>query len=67
MDEIIAYLEFEDENCPGCGEPKLESFNPANEYEYRATVLQCHACATKRRAEKKIDDKAGIYSFVERR
>jgi hypothetical protein len=63
--EILDFLADENLTCIGCGQPKAESFDPANEWAYRAHVLACHACATKRRAEKRLDDVDGVYSFAE--
>jgi hypothetical protein len=31
--------------CPGCGRPRDESFDPSMEDHYDVTVLRCHACS----------------------
>ena len=63
-DEALALEEYEAQNCVGCGRPKVETFNPDNEWAYQGVTVACHACAAKRRAEKKLDDLDGVYSFV---
>lgn len=63
-EEILAYLEWQDSLCPGCGHPKHESFDPANEYAYRGLALNCHACGAKRRAERKASDDPAVYSVA---
>jgi hypothetical protein len=35
------------EICAGCGEPKSESMDPANELAYQGHALRCHACAAR--------------------
>lgn len=63
LDEILDYIEYELTLCNGCGLPKAETFDPANEWAYEPVVLQCAACKTTRHAERKLDDHAGIYAF----
>lgn len=65
--EILDHIADETLHCVGCGELKVESFAPENEGLYRAVALQCHACAAKTRAAKKLDDTDGVYTVVERR
>lgn len=65
--EILDYLADEHLLCSGCGQPRVESFDPENEEMYRGVPLACHACAAKRRAEKKLDDLDGVYTLVEKR
>lgn len=68
IDEALALDEFDAENCPGCGLPKIETFDPANEWAYRGETLACHACSARRRAERQHDDlDDAIYSYVTRR
>lgn len=67
VDEALAFEEFEAENCPGCGEPKIETFDPANEWAYRAVAVACHACAARKRAEAKLDILDGVYCYVEKK
>lgn len=64
--EILEYLADEQLSCPGCGELKVESFDPANEWSYKATTLACHACAAKARASKTLDVTDGVYLVVEK-
>lgn len=66
-EEVLAWLEVEAENCPGCGHPKAETFDPANEDAYVGTVLACAACTARRKAEKGLDDLDGVYSFATKR
>lgn len=65
--EILEYLEDEHLVCPGCGQPRMESFAPENEWLYTAIPMACHACAAKRRAEKNLDVLDGVYTFVEKK
>lgn len=62
--EILDYLADERLICDGCGKPKVETFDPVNEWKYKAVVVACHACAAKRRAERQLDNSDGVYSFV---
>lgn len=65
--EILDFLADEHLVCSGCGELKVESFDPVNEGAYRAVPLACHACAAKRKAERKLDDSDGVYTVVKKR
>jgi hypothetical protein len=44
--------------CPGCGQPKHESFDPANEERYEAERLICYSCATRDRKAHKAHEAA---------
>lgn len=63
--EILEYLDDERLTCPGCGEPRVRSFDPENEFAYRATPLACHACAAKERVARKVDVRDGLHVAVE--
>jgi hypothetical protein len=59
------------EKCHGCGQPRSESMDIANEDAYEPHKLRCHACATrdseqKRMGESQIDS-AGLYVSVTKR
>ena len=41
----MALLEYEADICSGCGQPRSESMDKANEYHYEPTALRCHGCA----------------------
>lgn len=42
----LEYMEYEESLCPGgCGFPKHESFDRANEDSFRVEMIACHACA----------------------
>lgn len=47
LDEILAWFAMKDDQCPGCGQPKSESFHPDNEQAYTSRRLRCHACAAR--------------------
>lgn len=64
VEEILDFIDYEDSLCSGCHQPRVESFDPANEWSYRGETLACHACAAKRRAEKKLDVLDGVYSYA---
>jgi hypothetical protein len=64
---VLAWLEVEAETCSGCGHPKAETFDPDSEGAFDASVLVCHACAARRKAEKRVDDLDGAYSVATRR
>ena len=63
--EVLALIEYEAEVCPGCGFPKDDTFRIENTWKYRGHTLQCHACAARKRAEKRLDDLDGVYSYAE--
>jgi hypothetical protein len=63
---VLDYFDYLDSLCPGCGQPKSESFDKTNTFAYRAHTHQCHACAARRRAEERLDDRFGVYSSAER-
>ena len=52
-DLAIALTEIEADECPGCGHPRDESMDPANEFAYLAEPVRCHACAARDRAAKR--------------
>lgn len=43
--KALEWLTRQKLQCPGCGRPKDESFDPEMEDQYDVTELQCHACA----------------------
>lgn len=65
----MEWIEYLNLLCPGCGHPRDESFDPANEDHYDAKPFTCHAChARDRKAwnrEQNRDPKAppdhGVY------
>jgi hypothetical protein len=67
IEEALALVDYEAENCAGCGFPKTETFDPDNEGAYRGVVVACHACAARERAKKQLDDLDGVYSFAVKR
>lgn len=67
IDEALALVAYDAENCSGCGLPKAETFNPLNEWAYEAETFACAACAARRRAEHRLTVLDGVYSFVRKR
>lgn len=45
----MEWAEWKQSLCDGCGHPKAETFDPANDDKYTATVYVCHACAARDR------------------
>lgn len=66
-EELLDYLQWKDSICSGCGQPKHESFAVENTWAYDGVVLECHACAAMRRAERRLDVHDGLYSFAEKK
>ena len=64
--EILDFLADEHLTCV-CGQPRVEAFDPANEWAYKATVLACHACAAKARALRALDVHDGAFAIVEKK
>jgi len=62
--DVLDLVADEDDSCPGCGGIRAETFDPANEFAYQGDTRQCFRCAAQRRAERRIDDKDGLYSFA---
>lgn len=46
----MASVLAEDMRCPGCGQPKHESWNPDSEGFYEAHEATCQGCAEVRRS-----------------
>lgn len=62
-DLAVALTEIEADRCGGCGQPRSESMDPANEYAYRADPLRCFSCAARERESRSRGenwDEAGI-------
>lgn len=54
----IALLEYEADICSGCGQPRSESMDPANQFKYESEALRCHGCsAVARESENWTDPK----------
>ena len=45
----LEWMEYERQLCGGCGMPRDESFDPANDDHYDAEPFTCHACAARDR------------------
>ena len=62
----LAWKVVTGENCAGCGQPRVESFDPDSEYD--TTLLHCHACAAREeRAAEFAEDggsTAGLFMTV---
>ena len=63
----MAYVANEREACPGCGEPLDVSTDPESEGRYTAEAVRCHACAAQSKADRGIDEKAGLLVHFTRR
>lgn len=60
----IALLEYEADLCSGCGQPRSETTEAANETKYTTTALRCHGCAAVARESEHrsgpLDDRKGL-------
>ena len=48
-DAALEWIEYDDSLCSGCRNPRIESFDIANEDKYDVEALACHACAARER------------------
>ena len=72
VEYALAWQQLQRETCPGCGEPKAESYDPDNSEAYEVHTLRCHACAARDARGDAIaeDDKAeahGLSLYVTRK
>lgn len=63
-DEALALMANDAATCHGCGQPRAESTDPANEYGYTAEGQRCHACAAIRRETVKFHEAGGDVAGV---
>lgn len=45
IEYALGYQEYQRSLCPGCGQPRSESHDRANDGGYEVDVSTCHACA----------------------
>ncbi|GAA2484568.1 hypothetical protein GCM10010406_21040 [Streptomyces thermolineatus] len=50
---------MEADSCPDCGQPWSEATDPANEFDYQAELLRCHACTTGAKTAGRYRDQGG--------
>lgn len=55
----LALLEVEADACPECGQPWGEATDPANEFEYTAELVVCHACSASAKRVRSHQDRNG--------
>ena len=72
IDAALAYMDYLDSLCPGCGHSRHESFDPENFMAYSTEALRCHACADRDATQRarSNDENAttdGMYFVVERK
>jgi hypothetical protein len=65
--EILDYLADQRLICDGCGHPKAETFDPANQWNYSATSLVCAACDAKAKEAERLGTAHGLYVIVEKK
>jgi hypothetical protein len=70
--DLAAALTEIDSERHACGHPRVESMDPAHEFDWQADFVRCHACASidraaRRAAEDKSWDGAGINWITRRR
>ncbi|MFE7398854.1 hypothetical protein [Streptomyces sp. NPDC057557] len=67
----LALAEVEADTCPDCGEPWSEATDQKNEFEYKADLVMCHACATSAKTVRAHQDNKGstdgLHVHLERR
>lgn len=67
VEDLLDHLEVEDATCPGCSQPRHESFNPENQDGYEVRKLRCHACEARDQASAAYDgERHGLYFVVSR-
>lgn len=49
-EEALALQQLDDESCPGCGQPIVDAYDPANERRYDVHKPICFACRARERA-----------------
>lgn len=54
-----ALLEVEADACPECGQPWSEATDRANEFNYTAELVICHACSTSAKRVRAHQNKNG--------
>lgn len=66
---VLAWQEYQDQLCPGCGLPRDETMRKEHQNHYEGGVLRCHACAARDRRAKEYTkgehDDAGLF-FIPR-
>jgi hypothetical protein len=64
----LALLQVEADSCPDCGQPWSETSDIDNEYQYRAELHRCHACAAGAKAvsrfQKDRGDMSGLHVLI---
>lgn len=70
VEYVLEWQRMQDAICPGCGQPREESFDPDYADAYVTHVRRCHACAAQARTveekHKTLSDTHGLYASVER-
>ena len=68
VEYALAWKALGKDDCPGCGQPRSESFDDANHNAYDVHRLRCHACAAREADSKDFQDAdgdtAGLYLTV---
>lgn len=54
---MLALQAYEDDCCPGCGQPRTYSFDPDARGRYKAPHATCEGCASLTRADKALGEK----------
>lgn len=56
------------DECPGCGQPRSQTYDAANAQAYHVAKRRCHACAEREAAEQEFNeaggDTAGLHFMV---
>lgn len=59
VEYALAWQELDADKCGGCGQPRGESFDPANQDQYDVRALVCHACYAREQAFRSYSDGDG--------
>lgn len=59
VEYALAWQRLARDECSGCGQPKSQSYDPANHDTYRVGVLRCHACAAREEKQREFQEAGG--------
>jgi hypothetical protein len=59
VEYALAWQALASDDCPGCGQPRSESFADDNHDAYTVRKLRCHACAARDSESKDYAESGG--------
>jgi hypothetical protein len=60
----LAWQELDDDVCDGCGHPRSETLDPANEDGYTGHAVVCHACRAIALKTGTVSDRDGLRGYA---